>query len=140
MPYVPTPTEVARLRSAIEAARFREGERILWLSAFVSLAVVDVFLVIGGASWPGIAASAFGFLILYWRLRGAHLARVSDEKSARLFGLGLASREQRAFTALMLRHVLTGTNPLVPRAEHDPLGAWLRQATTPRQEAAEESS
>ncbi len=137
MPYVPAPVEAARLRSAIDAARFREGERVLWLTAFVALMTMDIVLVVGGASWLGVAASVAGFLILYWRLRGVHLTR-HNETNRDLFGLGLRSREQRAFTGLMLRHVITGRNPLEPRLEHDPFATWgQRQGARPQ--AAEEA-
>ncbi|HVE92400.1 MAG TPA: hypothetical protein VNE62_08915 [Actinomycetota bacterium] len=137
MPYVPAPAELARLRSAIQAAAFREGERVWWLSAFLALLVMDIVLLVGGASWLGIAASLAGFLILFWRLRGVHLRR-HNEANRDLFGLGLASREQRAFTGLMLRHALTGRNPLDQRPEHDPFADWAtRRATRPQ--AAEEA-
>ena len=117
MPYVPTPVEVARLRSAIEVARFREGERVLWLTSFLSLAAMDIVLLLR-ASWVGLAGSLFGFLILYWRLRGGHL------RGSGLFGLSLRTREQRAFTGLMLRHAFTGRNPLAADPEHDPFERW----------------
>ncbi|HVL82041.1 MAG TPA: hypothetical protein VM840_10680 [Actinomycetota bacterium] len=129
MPYVPTPSETVRLRHAIDAASFREGERIAWLAAFVSLVALDVVLGLTGASWPGVVGSVFGFLILYWRLRGGHLAREASGPGSELFGLGLRTHDQRAFTGLMLRHALTGRNPLEARVEHDPFSAWRRVTT-----------
>jgi hypothetical protein len=139
VPYVPTPQESVRLRAAMEAASFREGERIAWLAAFVALVVLDVVLALTGASWPGVAGSLFGFLILYWRLRGGHLARRAEGPGSELFGLGLTTRDQRAFTGLMLRSVLTGRNPLEARVEHDPFSRWST-VSTPAPDLSEEGS
>lgn len=126
MPYVPSAAETARLRAAIDRASFTEPERIAWLLAFSALLVVDGVLVAGGASWIGMLGALGGFAVLYWRLRGGHLAR-SEGSDRALHGIGLRSREQRAFTALMLRHAFTGSNPLRPKPEHDPFAAWGRR-------------
>ena len=139
MPYVPTPSETVRLRAAIDAASFAEGERIGWLSAFASLVVLDVVLALTGASVPGVLGSVFGFVILYWRLRGAHLRRRVQGDHGGLFGLGLATQEQRAFTALMLRHALTGRNPLAERVEHDPFSRWGVVSVQAAEEAPEQT-
>jgi hypothetical protein len=120
MPYVPPPDEVRRLRAAIDRAAFSEAERIMWLLAFAGLCVLDGILLAGGASWAGILGALGGFAVLYWRLRGGHLADTDRE----LHGVGLRTSAQRAFTGLMLRQVFTGRNPLRPRPEHDPFKAW----------------
>lgn len=137
MPYVPTPEEVSRLRAAIDRASFSEPERIAWLLAFAALVVLDGVLVAGGASWIGLLGSLGGFAVLYWRLRGGYLIRRGVEDRA-LHGIGLRSREQRAFTALMLRHVFTGRNPLRAKAEHDPFAVWGQRVE--RAQVAEEVS
>jgi hypothetical protein len=120
MPYVPTPDEVRRLRAAIDRASFSEAERIMWLLAFAGLLVLDGILLAGGGSWVGILGAIGGFAVLYWRLRGGHLAEVDRE----MHGIGLRTRAQRAFVALMLRQVFTGRNPLRARPEHDPFKVW----------------
>jgi len=120
MPYVPDPEQVRRLRAAIDRAEFSEAERIMWLLAFGGLLVLDGILLAGGGSWIGILGALGGFAVLYWRLRGGHLASVDRE----LHGPGLRTSAQRAFTALMLRYVFTGRNPLRSRPEHDPFRAW----------------
>ena len=120
MPYVPDAAEIRRLREAIDRIAFTELERIMWLVAFSGLLVLDGILLAGGGSWIGIVGSLGGFAVLYWRLRGGHLAGI-DRK---LHGAGLRTRNQRAFTALMLRQVFTGRNPLRPKPEHDPFAAW----------------
>lgn len=131
MPYVPSYVEARRLRDAIAVASFREGERVAWLVSLMALVVLDVSLSVGAVSWTGIAASGFGFFILYWRLRGAHLSRRVQGDTSRLLGIGLRNREQRAFTALMFRHDLTGRNPLAERPEHDPLAGWRGPVRAP---------
>lgn len=122
MPYVPSQAEATRLRGAIDRAAFSEPERIAWLLAFSALVVLEGVLVAGGASWIGVVGVLGGFAVMYWRLRGAHLARAGKDRD--LHGVGLRSREQRAFTALMLRHVFSGRNPLRDRPEHDPFAVW----------------
>lgn len=120
MPYVPSPDEIRRLRTAIDRASFSEAERIMWLLAFAGLLVLDGVLVAGGSSWVGIVGAFGGFAVLYWRLRGGHLASVDRQ----LHGAGLRTSQQRAFTALMFRQVFTGRNPLRARPEHDPFATW----------------
>ncbi len=120
MPYVPDAAEVRRLRSAIDRAAFSEVERIMWIVAFSGLLALDGILLAGGGSWIGIVGSLGGFALLYWRLRGGFLASVDRE----LHGAGLRTRNQRAFTALMLRQAFSGRNALRPKPEHDPLAAW----------------
>lgn len=123
MPYTPTPDEARRVGRAIELASFSEGERIFWLTAFVSIAVLDVYMIVSGMTWAAAVGSVGSLLPLYWRLRGGHLAgKVAGDRG--LFGLNLATREQRAFTALMLRQVITGRNALAARVEHDPFKDW----------------
>ena len=139
MPYVPAPGEVTRLRAAIDAAAFGEGERIGWLTGFVGLVVLNVVLALTGASVPGVLGSVFGFVILYWRLRGGHLRRRVQGDDGGLFGFGLATQEQRAFTALMFRYVLTGRNPLAERVEHDPFARGGSVSTQAAEEAPEEA-
>lgn len=123
MPYVPSASEAARLRAAIDRAAFTEFERIAWLFSFVAIIVVEMALVGAGASAIGVVGALGGFAVLYWRLRGGHLLRRGAE-DRELHGVGLRTREQRAFTGLMLRHVFTGTNPLRPKVQHDPMAAW----------------
>jgi hypothetical protein len=120
MPYVPAPDEARRLRSAIDRSAFSEAERIMWLLAFSGLLTLDGILLAGGGSWVGVLGALGGFAVLYWRLRGGHLVSIDRE----LHGIGLRTSAQRAFTALMLRQVFTGRNPLRPRPEHDPFAAW----------------
>jgi hypothetical protein len=125
VPYVPDPQEAKRLRIAIDRASFSEAERILWLFAFIGLVLLDGVLIAGGGSWIGIVGSIGGFAVLYWRLRGAYLgAALEDEGDQALHGIGLRTREQRAFTALMLRQAFTGRNPLRPKPDHDPFQNW----------------
>lgn len=136
MAYTPTPGEARRLERAIELAKFTEAERVLWLSAFVMVVVVIVSVLAAKGPWPVAVGAFFGLFLLYWRLRGAYLAgRVRGDHG--LFGVNLATREQRAFTALMLRQVLTGRNALATKPEHDPLARW-RQQSGPREAAPEE--
>jgi hypothetical protein len=135
MPFVPSPGETRRLRRAIEHARFSEGERIWWLVSFSALIALDLVLVFTGATWPGLLVAVVGFVVCYWRLRAPYLAPVyPDDRD--LHGLGLASRTQRAFTALMLRHAFTGGNPMTPKVEHDRYTAFA--ARVERQEPAPE--
>ena len=61
------------------------------------------------------------------RLRGGHLLRQDDVPDRDLHGPGLKTREQRAFTALMLRQAFTGRNALRTRPEHDPMAAWANR-------------
>jgi hypothetical protein len=124
--YTPTPTEARRLGRAIELAKFTEGERIFWLTSFLALVALDVVLVTRGGSWAGLLGSLGGFAVLYWRLRGGHLARHARGDHG-LFGPNLSTREQRAFTALMFRYVLTGQNMLAQRPEHNPFARWGQQ-------------
>lgn len=131
MPYVPTKQEASRLRAAIDRASFTEGERIAWIMSFCAVLVLDAAL-IAAASWAGVVGTLGAAAILYWRLRGGYLgARIPAARD--LHGMGLRSRQQRAFTALMLRHAFTGTNPLRTKPEHDPFGTWQR--TLERKEA-----
>ncbi len=127
MPYVPTPREAKRLRAAIERASFTEVERMFWISAFSALLVLDAMLLAGRAAWIGIVGSIGGLALLYWRLRGGHLLRNDDLPDRDLHGPGLRTREQRAFTALMLRQAFTGQNVLKPRPQHDPLALWAQR-------------
>lgn len=120
MPYVPSAEEARRLRTAIDRASFREGERIAWLVSFVAFLVLDAALIFA-ASWAGLVGTVGAGAILYWRLRGGHLGRAPDRD---LHGVGLRTREQRAFTALMIRHAFTGNNPMRTRVEHDPYAVW----------------
>lgn len=108
----------------------------MWLTAFAGLLVLDGILLAGGGSWIGIVGSLGGFAVLYWRLRGGHLAAVDR----RLHGPGLRTQHQRAFTALMLRQVFTGRNALRRKPEHDPFGAWgerVERAQVSEEAAAE---
>ena len=120
MPYVPSPEESRRLREAIDRASFGEGERIMWLFAFAGLLVLDAILIAGGATWGGVLGALGGFAVLYWRIRGGHLVQADRQ----LHGIGLRTQAQRAFTALMVRQVFTGRNPLRTKPEHDPFAAW----------------
>ena len=74
MPYVPSEKDLPRLRAALDRASFSEGERILWLLAFSGLAVLDGVLIGGRGTWIGMLGSLGGFALLYWRIRGGHLA------------------------------------------------------------------
>jgi hypothetical protein len=134
MPYVPAPQDRRRLRTAIDRAAFSEAERIMWLLAFSGLVTLDGVLLAGRGTWWGIIGSLGGFAVLYWRLRGGHLA----DRDRELHGFGLRTEAQRAFTALMLRQVFIGRNPLRAKAEHDPLALWSQRIE--RAEAAEEVS
>jgi hypothetical protein len=120
VPYVPSSDESKRLRAAIDRASFSEGERIMWLFAFSGLLVLDAILIAGGATWGGVLGALGGFAVLYWRIRGGHLAQADRQ----LHGVGLRTQAQRAFTALMVRQVFTGRNPLRTKPEHDPFAAW----------------
>jgi hypothetical protein len=133
VPYVPGLPEVQRLRAAIDRASFSEVERIMWLLAFSGLLVLDGILLAGGASWIGIIGAFGGFAVLYWRLRGGHLVSADRE----LHGMGLRTSAQRAFTALQLRQVFTGRNPLRARRDHDPFAKWGE--TVERAQVSEEA-
>jgi hypothetical protein len=127
MPYVPPAEELKRLRAAIDRASFTEAERIAWLFSFAAMLLVFGVVVVF-ASWVGLVGGLGAFAILYWRLRGGHLLlRSGDEPDRQLHGVGLRTRPQRAFTALMLRHAFSGRNPVSPKAEHDPLATWQRR-------------
>lgn len=123
MPYVPSVAEARRLRRAVDLASFSEGERICWITSF-SLLLALGGVVLALPTWPGAIGFLGGFAVLYWRLRGMHLTREAPDELRPLFGLGIGSREQRAFTALMLRTAFTGRNPLAERPEHDPFKDW----------------
>jgi hypothetical protein len=131
LPYVPSSTEAKRLRAAVDRASFSEVERIFWLFAFMALLAVDGILLGGRAAWIGVIGALGGFAVLYWRLRGGHLLR-NDPPDRDLHGPGLRTRDQRAFTALMLRQAFTGRNPLSPRPEHDPLASWAQRVEKPQ--------
>lgn len=124
--------EERRLRRAIELAQLSEFERILWLTGFLSLVVVDLLILVRGTTWAGAAGTLAGWFFLYGRLRAPFLAGAVRHDRG-LFGLSLGTREQRAFTGLMLRHVFTGRNPLVERPEHDPFAAFRRRVAGQRQ-------
>lgn len=126
MPYVPAPAEARRLQRAIDRAALGETERILWLLSFLSLVAVDLILLAGGYTWLGALGSIFGFFVLYWRLRAVWLfgRDPAGSEPPALYSLDLRSREQRAFTALMLRQAVTGRNTLAARPEHDPFGEF----------------
>jgi hypothetical protein len=126
LPYVPTDSEARRLRAAIDRASFSEVERMFWMIAFITLLAVDGMLIAGRAAWIGIVGVIGATAVLYWRLRGGHLLR-RDVADRDLHGPGLRTREQRAFTALMLRQAFTGRNALRTRPEHDPMQAWLNK-------------
>ena len=134
MPYVPRSNDLRRLRTAIDRAAFSEAERIMWLLAFGGLLTLDGVLLAGRGTWWGVLGSLGGFALLYWRLRGGHLS----EQDRELHGIGLRTEAQRAFTALMLRQVLTGRNVLRVKPEHDPYALWSQRVE--RAEAAEEVS
>jgi hypothetical protein len=137
MAYTPTPNEARRLERAVDMARFSEWERIWWLVSFVLLAAAIVKLVSSHGPWEVALGALFALVVLYWRLRACFLAaRVRGDRG--LFGVNLATREQRAFTALMFRQVLTGRNGLAPRDEHDPAAEWARRLG-PREAAPDES-
>jgi hypothetical protein len=123
MPFVPTPEETRRLRSAIDRASFSEGERIMWLMAFAALATLEGILLARGATVVGIVGVLGAFALLYWRLRGGHLASEDRE----LHGPGLRTEAQRAYTALMLRQVFSGRNALRQRVDHDPIALWSKR-------------
>jgi len=127
LPYVPTDSEARRLRAAVDRASFSETERMFWLFAFLTLLAADGVLLAGRAAWIGIIGVIGATAVLYWRLRGGHLLRREDVLDRDLHGPGLRSREQRAFTALMLRQALTGRNALRTRPEHDPIKAWMNK-------------
>jgi hypothetical protein len=132
MPYVPAPQDVRRLRAAIDRAAFSEAERIMWLLAFSGLLTLDGVLLAGRGTWWGVLGSLGGFVLLYWRVRGGHLA----DRDRELHGIGLRTEAQRAFTALMIRQVVTGRNALRAKPEHDPFALWSQRVE--RAEAAEE--
>lgn len=128
MPYVPTAAEARRLARAIDRASFSEGERILWLTAFGCWVALSVYVLLV-PSWIGALGAVGAFLVLVWRLRGGQLILTGQAGRDRdLYGMDLRTRDQRAFTALMLRHAVTGRNPLTPRPEHDPLAEWRAKA------------
>lgn len=148
MPYVPSIEEVRRLRGAIDRASFREGERIFWLLSFGGLVTTACVLlgfnlsrdVPAEVTWAGVVGFLFGLVVLLWRLRGAFLAGdVPDPLD--LHTMDLRRREQRAFTALMLRHAFSGENPLVRKEHHDPFATWkgTPMEAAAREEAAEQS-
>ena len=105
----------------------------MWLLAFAGLLTLDGILLAGRGTWWGVLGSLGGFALLYWRIRGGHLAQQDRE----LHGIGLRTEAQRAFTALMFRQVLTGRNALVAKPEHDPFALWSQRVE--RAEAAEEA-
>ena len=127
MPYVPSPAEARRLRHALDRASFSEAERIFWLLAFGTWLVLCFLVIAGSGSWQALAIGGLGmiggFALLYWRLRGGWLA----EEDRELHGIGLRTKNQRAFTALMLRQALTGRNPLRARTDHDPYAVWSQR-------------
>jgi hypothetical protein len=127
MPFVPSPSQVKRLRRALDRAAFSEAERIVWLVAFASWAVLCFLVIAGSGSWQALAIGGLGmiggFALLYWRLRGGWLA----DEDRELHGIGLRTESQRAFTGLMLRQSLTGRNPLRPRTDHDPYAVWAQR-------------
>ena len=127
MPFVPSPSEVKRLRGALDRAAFSEAERIVWLLAFGTWLVLCFLVIAGSGSWQALAIGGLGmvggFALLYWRLRGGWLAPEDRE----LHGVGLRTEAQRAYTALMLRQALTGRNPLRPRTDHDPYAVWAQR-------------
>jgi len=100
---------------------------MFWVVAFITLLAVDGVLIGGRAAWVGIIGAVGGFAVLYWRLRGGYLLRQDDIADRDLHGPGLRTREQRAFTALMLRQAFTGRNALRTRPEHDPMAAWANR-------------
>ena len=124
MPYVPNDAEYSRLRTALDRSAFSEGERIFWLIGFVGWVALCGLMLAMARTWVAVAAGGlgafFGFSVLYYRLRAAHL----NEMDRELHGIGLRTEAQRAFTALMFRQALTGANPLRPRNDHDPIAAW----------------
>lgn len=100
---------------------------MFWIVAFAGLLVVDAFFIAGRAAWIGIVGVVGASAVLYWRLRGGHLLRDAALPDRDLHGPGLRTREQRAFTALMLRQAFTGRNALARRPEHDPLALWAQR-------------
>jgi hypothetical protein len=120
VPYVPTDDEVRRLRTAVDRASFTEVERMMWMVAFAGLLFLDAVLIARGGTWIGALASFGAFCVLYWRLRGGYIVDADRE----LHGVGLRTRPQRAFTALMFRQAITGRNALRPRIDHDPFASW----------------
>ena len=134
MAYVPSPEETRRLRAAIDRASFTEFERIMWLLAFSGLVTLYGVLLGGRGTWIGILGGLGAFALLYWRIRGGHLANEDRE----LHGIGLRTEAQRAYTALMLRQAFTGRNPLRRRTDHDPIALWskrVERAEAPVEEA-----
>jgi hypothetical protein len=132
MPYVPSRNETRRLRAALDRASFSEAERIMWLLAFAGLLALDGIIVGAARTWRAAVVGALGalggFALLYWRLRGGWLSDTDRE----LHGIGLRTQQQRAYTALMLRQVLTGRNALAPKQDHDPYAAWLQRTEAAR--------
>jgi hypothetical protein len=129
VPYVPTAPERRRRARAIDRASFTEAERIGWLTAFATVLVVDA-IVLWRPSFVGLVGSLGALALLYWRLRGGHVRSGGEDRD--LHGVGLMSREQRAFTALMLRHVFSGENPMRGKVDHDPIGEWARRTAAQR--------
>ena len=123
MPYVPDEQQTRRLRAAIDRAAFSEAERIMWLLAFSGLMVLYGVMLAGRGTWIGVLGGLGAFALLYWRIRGGHLAAEDRE----LHGIGLRTENQRAFTALMLRQAFSGRNPLRPRTDHDPIALWRQR-------------
>lgn len=95
----------------------------MWLLAFAGLLFLDGILLAGQGTWVGILGALGSFALLYWRLRGGHLASEDRE----LHGIGLRTQAQRAFTALMLRQAVTGRNALSPKIDHDPIALWSKR-------------
>lgn len=132
MPFVPSPDEARRLRRAVDRASLSEGERVFWLFSFALVLGAGAILATLGAkagmphllTTGGLVGFVFGAFVLYWRVRGVFAARSAPEAERGLHSLSLRTREQRAFTALMLRQALTGRNPLGRRGDHDPLESW----------------
>ncbi len=137
MPYVPPSDEIRRLKNALDRVGFTELERIMWLTGFAGLLTLEGVLLASARTWSAIGVGALGafggFALLYWRLRGGHVSQEDRE----LHGIGLRTESQRAFTALTLRQVLTGRNPLRPRVDHDPYAVWsqrIERAEAPAEE------
>lgn len=104
----------------------------MWLLAFVGLVALEGILMAQGATLVGVIGILGGSALLYWRLRGGHLAGEDRE----LHGIGLRTQSQRAFTALMLRQAFTGRNALRRKVDHDPIALWSMRVE--RSEAAPE--